>query len=687
MRASAGLFLLTLLAACHTSKPLASSETAVPARGEAKAKAKAPPPAELLSTDTAKTTVEGNTFIAPAGWRISVRGAATILAPPEGDSHLALVDVHAADPDSAVAAAWAAYRPGVDWDWPVLVANDEPDRDGWQDIRSYSYQTSPNERRWVSATSHRVGDIWTVVIYDMATATAGKRSGAVELVLGQLFPKGYVRESFAGKVANPLDDDRIAELTRFLDSGRKQLGIPGVSFGLIQGGKVVFAGGVGAREAARTKRVDADTLYLIASNTKALTTLMLAKLVDQGKLTWDTPVTSLLPSFRLGDAATTSQVLVKHLICACTGMPRQDYEWLFQFAGVTCDQTLASLATMVPTSEFGEMFQYSNPLAAAAGFVGGHVAFPELELGAAYDRAMQSLVFDPLGMKSTTFDFARAQRGNWARPHSHNLAGKPAPAAMEIHPAVIPVRPAGGAWSSVRDLLRYVAMELRNGTLPDGGRYLTKDVLLARRAAQVAVGTDVTYGMGLQVDTRYGTTIVHHGGAMVGYHSDMMWLPEHGVGAVILTNGNPGRILRTIFRRKLLEVLFDGRAEADADLTASAKSYAKYLSAYRKLLTIPAAGAEAVKLAARYHNDALGELEVFRKGGRITWFDFGEWMSEMASRRNLDGSMSFVTVLPGLEGFEFVVGSGPPRTLILRDAQHEYIFTERTESTSGSGHP
>ena len=103
MRAPAGLFLFALLAACHTSKPLASSETAVPAQGEAEA----PPPVELLTTDTAKTTVEGNTFIAPAGWRISVRGPATILAPPEGDSHLALVDVHAADPEGAVAAAWA----------------------------------------------------------------------------------------------------------------------------------------------------------------------------------------------------------------------------------------------------------------------------------------------------------------------------------------------------------------------------------------------------------------------------------------------------------------------------------------------------------------------------------------------------------------------------------------------------
>lgn len=101
-------------------------------------------------------------------------------------------------------------------------------------------------------------------------------------------------------------------------------------------------------------------------------------------------------------------MLVEHLICACTGLPRHDMEWLFQFKGVMPEGALAALATVQPTSQFGEMFQYSNLLAGAAGFVAGHVMFPTLELGAAYDRAMQTEVFDPLGMKATTFDYGRA---------------------------------------------------------------------------------------------------------------------------------------------------------------------------------------------------------------------------------------------------------------------------------------
>jgi CubicO group peptidase (beta-lactamase class C family) len=635
---------------------------------------------EALAADTPRTTVAGNTFIAPAGWRIEVRGPATILEAPEGDSHIALVDVHAQNADGAVAAAWAAYRP--DAKWPLKVTNDFPDKDGWSNIRDYSYQTSPNEKRNVGANARRTGDTWTVILYDMNQAVGEKRGGQVALIFSRLLPKGYQRETFAGKTAHTLDAKRIGELSAFVENGRQKLGVPGVSIGIVQNGKVVFADGFGARELGAGTKPDADTLYIIASNTKALTTLMLGKLLDEGKLAWDTPVTNLLPSFKLGDADTTSRVLVKHLICACTGLPRQDFEWLFQFQGVTAEGALKTLASVQPTSKFGEMFQYSNGLAGAAGFVGGHVAYPTLELGAAYDEAMMTRVFRPLGMTSTTFDFARAVgAGNHATAHAPDIDGKPARAMMDVNYAVIPVRPAGGGWSNVRDMLKYVQMELDEGRLPDGTQYISKDTLLARRTPQVSIGQDVTYGMGLMVDTKYDIPVVHHGGDLIGYHSDMIWLPQHKVGAVILTNGDPGWALRGAFRRKLLEVLFDGRPEADADVAAQAKGFYEQLAAERKLLTVPAEGADVAKLAAHYANDALGDITV-RRAGTTTIFDFGEWKSEMASRHNPDGTVSFLTLAPGITGFEFVVGPGPKPTLVARDAQHEYVFASDTGTSS-----
>jgi CubicO group peptidase (beta-lactamase class C family) len=644
----------------------ASAQPAIKAAG-----AQAP---EKLSADTPKTTVLGNAFIAPKDWSIRVKGPATILEAPEGDSWVALVDVEAKTQDEALAAAWQVYKP--DAKWPLKVSNDLPDRDGWSRRRVYDYQTSPNEKRGVDAIVYYSGSSWTVLIEDVADAVAGKRGAQLSLIFGRLLPKGYSRESFAGRKANTLDQARIAELGRFVEQGQKVLGVPGVGLGVVQDGKVVFAGGFGVKELGGTEKPDGDTLFMIASNTKAMTTLLLAKLVDEHRITWDTPVTKLLPSFKLGDAATTQSVLVKHLICACTGMPRQDLEWIFDYGKMTPESTMALLGTMQPTSKFGELFQYSNLMAAAAGYTGAHVIHPDMELGAAYDSAVQSYVFDPLGMKETTFNMKRALSSNHAGSHAPDADGKTARAMTAINDAVIPARPAGGAWSSVSDMLKYISMELAEGKLPDGTTYISKEPLLERRAPQVSIGKDVTYGMGLMVDTTYGVPVVHHGGDLVGYHSDMMWLPEQNVGLVILTNADPGWVLRDRIRRKLLELLFDGHPEAEALLNADAKSFYADLAAERKLMTIPADANESAKLAKHYTNASLGEITVSMSGAS-TILDFGEWKSKVASRKNPDGTISFITTVPGELGFEFVVGSGAKRTLTIRDAQHEYVFEER----------
>jgi CubicO group peptidase (beta-lactamase class C family) len=630
---------------------------------------------EQLAADTPRTTVAGATFIAPAGWSVVVKGPATIIEAPEGDSRIALVDVKATDRDAALAAAWAAYRP--DAKWPLKATTPSADKDGWQDQWTYAYQTSPDERRDVAAGTMRHGDQWTVWIYDVSQPTGEKRLAQVELIFGRLLPKGYQRESFAARKANPLDSARIGELKAFVERARQALGVPGVSIGLVQGGKVVFAGGFGVRQLGQSATVDENTLYIIASNTKAMTTLMLGKLVDEQKLTWDTRVTTLLPQFKLGNADTTSRVLVKHLVCACTGLPRQDFEWLLEFKSATPASALAVLGTMQPTSGFGEMFQYSNPLAAAGGYVGGRVLFPALELGAAYEEAMKTRVFGPLGMTSTTFDFSRALGGNHAASHGLSIDARPDMAAMDVNYSILPVRPAGGAWSSVTDVLQYVSMELSKGLLPDGRRYISEAVLLERRVPQVSIGKDVTYGMGLETDTTYGIPVVHHGGSMIGYKSDMMWLPDHDAGAVILTNSDAGGAMLGSFRRKLLEVLFDGRAEADAEAATRAKAIQERILAERKLLTVPAAAEDAAKLATSYSNPALGEIQVSQAGGS-TVFDFGEWSSPVASRKNPDGTVSFITIATGIDGLEFVVRrAASPRTLVFRDAQHEYTFTER----------
>ena len=160
--------------------------------------------------------------------------------------------------------------------------------------------------------------------------------------------------------------------------------------------------------------------------------------------------------------------------CGRTGLPRQDFEWLFNFAGATPASSLAVLATMQPTSRFGEVFQYSNPMAAAAGFIGGALVAPGQELGAAYDAAMRQRIFDPLGMTRTTFDFARALADNHATcmmiPTARRDRG-----AHGHEPLIVCRCGRPAAWTSAR--ARYLALELADGALPDGR-------LVSRRAAR-----------------------------------------------------------------------------------------------------------------------------------------------------------------------------------------------------------
>ena len=259
--------------------------------------------AEKVEKDTPKATPAGATFTVPAGWSVATQGSMVVLEPPETDSHVALVDVKAKDADAAVAAAWAAYKPG--FSRPLKISLPQEARNGWDERKAYQYETSPNERAIVQALAWRAGDAWTVVLIDGTEPTFEKRGAPLGVAIQSLRPKGYARETFVGKKANPLDEKRIATLKGFVETGMKMLDAPGVGLALIDGGKTVWAGGLGVKELGKPDPVDGDTLFLAASNTKALTTLLLAELVDEGKMRWDQPVTDLFPAFKLGDEATT----------------------------------------------------------------------------------------------------------------------------------------------------------------------------------------------------------------------------------------------------------------------------------------------------------------------------------------------------------------------------------------------
>lgn len=653
------LFLSTLALATAWLPPAALADTGA---------------AAPLAADTASRMDDGVAFTAPHGWTLLSQPWGRLLHPAEQDFRICLVDVgKAANAQEAVAAAWAAQAAPPQH--AVRLITPLPGREGWEERAAIDYETSPNEHLVIQALAFRKAQAWTVLLLRGSEATAEKRAAAISLMAASTRPAGYARENFATREPHRLDAARIAELTSFLRDGMARLRIPGVGLALIDHGKVVFEGGLGVRDLDRREPVDAHTRFMIASNTKGLATLLLATLVHDHRLGWDQKVQDVYPAFRLGSADVTRKVVMRQLVCACTGIPRRDLEWqLNTSADTPASTTFDQLATTMPTSKFGEVFQYNNLMASAAGYIGGHIAYPSMELGAAFDRAMQERVFAPLGMQQTGFDFDAALASDHASPYGDTIDGKVALATQGINRLVRPYRPAGYAWSTAHDMIRYVASELTPGRNLAGKAWIDPANVLARRVPNVAVGEDVTYGMGLMTDTHWGLTTITHGGDLVGYHSNWFAVTNAQVGAVILTNGDNGPVLRKQFLRRLIEVLYDARPEAADNLAASAARIDADIAAERKHLDVPPNAALVASLAAAYNNPDLGHITVIRQGGDLV-FDFGAWRSHIATRRNDDGTLAFVTIDPGVGGFVFQ--PGPGNTLTIRDGQHAYTYKPR----------
>ena len=627
------------------------------------------------AADTPGKTAGGVTYVQPKSWTATTHGPITVFTAPEGNLSVAFVEVGpAASAQAAADRAWSLYRPGTR---PVQrLASPEAPRSGWEERVALAYETPPNAKAVASALAMREGAGWTVMIVDGAQASYDRRLGATALLAQSARPGGYTRETFAGRAAHRLTPDRVALMRAFVEQSLRELEVPGAGVALIDGGKVVWQGGVGVKRLGASEPVDAHTRFMIASNTKGMSTLLLSTLADQGKLRWDQPVTELYPAFRLGDDATTRATLVRHLVCACTGLPRKDLAFILSSPDKPAIDTFRQLAATQPTSKFGEIFQYNNLMASAAGYLGGHLAYPGMELGAAYDRAMQERVFAPLGMRDTGFDYAEAMRGDWARPYGRDVDGRVVELSNDFNTTVRPYRPAGGAWSSAADMARYVQLELGKGVTPEGKRVVSKQNILERRKPGVLVGENKYYGMGLFNETDWGVNVIDHGGTLQGYRSNFYVLPDAGIGAVLLTNADDGAALTEPFLRRLIEILYDGQPQATAEVAAAGTSARAAAKARRARLTWPGDPAVLANLATRYVEPDIGDLTIRRENGR-TWMHAGSIDSPLATRVNADGSMSIVSAGPGAIGVEAVVGGAPgARTLTVRDSQHEYVFTE-----------
>lgn len=636
-------------------------------------------PEGVLRDETTVTTASKATFTAPAGWTLYQEGEFIRLTEPDGEARVWMVEQRGAtDGAAAIEAAWKRSQPG--FALPIAQSRSLPAADGWQERMQTLYVTRTEESRSAFALARRFGDTWYIALIDGKNGALDRRGAQLGAMLESFRAPKMEQESFAGKAALPLDAARLAAFAGFVEEARLASSVPGAAVAIVRGGKIVFERGFGVRELGKAAKVTPATRFMIGSTTKSLTTVMMARLVDAGKLTWQTPVTQLAPGFALGDEAATRALTLQHTVCACTGMPRRDLEFIFEYEGVSAEARIGSMRSMKPTTGFGETFQYSNLMVAAGGYLAAQAAqAAAAEKGKpgsydrAYDAAMKAEVFGPLGMKSTTLFTKVALAGEHAMPHARGMSMSYEAIPMKIEGAVEAVRPAGAAWSTVRDLARYAALELGSGTV-DGKVVVSKENLLKRRTPQVKISATSSYGLGLFVDSDHGVAVLHHGGNTLGFTSDLFVLPEHDLGVIVLTNAGGANAFRRAVRRRFLELLFEGKATAQEEMMAAHARAKLSLDETLALIKKPADEAWMQKLVGKYHNADLGGLEV-RKQGAGYVLDVGEWQSPVTQELDLDKTEKLIMTGAPFGGFDVVPEEREGKmTLVLDSGQVKYVF-------------
>jgi CubicO group peptidase (beta-lactamase class C family) len=576
-------------------------------------------------------------------WTIEDKSDHQIFTLPEGDLVMINMILPAVGkPEDLLLKAWKKYQP--DFKRKIELKTSPPPAGGWEEIQKITYEVSVKESRAVVGQYAVLKGKAYITLLDGAYATLDKRGAQLALVAGSWKPIGLIEEKLGERVAIKLGPKELKVLENFLQNAIREMMVPGAQVAIVQDGQVVWEKAFGQQQKGRTDKVTADTLFMIGSTTKPLTTLLQARLVDQGKLAWDKPLREILPSFALADPEANRKLELRHTACACTGMPRRDLDFIFEYEGITAEERIAQLKTMSPTTGFGETFQYSNLLVAAGGYAAAHTLYPKLTYDSAYEKALREEVFGPLGFThSRVHPFAGDRL---ASPHAIDLQGRMTPIPQRMDDMVYAVAPAGAVWSTARDLSRYVLFELGDGKL-DGKQILSEKQVLTRRTPGVKIDDTAKYGLGLITDDVKGLETWGHGGNTLGFTSDLVFLPKQQVGWVLLLNAG-GSSLRKVFQQKMLEVLFNAEVASQKNLSHSMNRLRESLSKVRKQIsTNPTKNKWIKELVGKWSSVDLGPMVIsLSKKGFVA--DMGEWQSELGTLN--DAENTFIFTSPPLAG-------------------------------------
>ena len=331
------------------------------------------------------------------------------------------------------------------------------------------------------------------------------------------------------------------EVERILREALAAWEIPGASVAIVQDDQIL-ACGCGVKDLRTGEGVTPNTLFAIASVTKAFTTCALAMLVDEGRLGWDDPVRKHLAWFRLSDPLADANVTVRDLVTHRTGLSRHDMFWYK--SPWSREEIVRKCGLVALTKPFRSAYQYNNNMFVAAGLVIQSVT------GKSWDEFIQERIFDPLGMETADCTSSIAERApDHATPH-RKRRDQPLTPIPWLH--FDSEGPGGTINASAREMGAWVRLQLANGIFA-GQRLVSEESLLETRTPQMVIRTEAvekpvlelsettqqSYGMGWTIWDYRGHGVHSHGGAIDGFRSTLALVPRRGLGIVVLVNGSP----------------------------------------------------------------------------------------------------------------------------------------------------
>ncbi|MBU0489876.1 MAG: serine hydrolase [Bacteroidetes bacterium] len=340
------------------------------------------------------------------------------------------------------------------------------------------------------------------------------------------------QRSLDAKLTNQIDSILSVSLTKW--------NVPGMAVTIVSSSDVLFSKGYGVTEVGKAEKVDDNTMFAIASNSKAFTSAALAILVDEEKIAWDDKVRNYLPWFSLYDPFVNENMTIRDLLCHRSGLETFSGDLLWYASNYSREEIIRRARFLKPKYGFRTQFGYSNIMFLTAGEI-----IPVVT-GKSWDDFVKERIFKPLGMtRSVTSTKDLAKLSNVASPHTESNGKIIAIPWLNWDN----IAPAGAIIASVTDVGKWLMLQLGKGEF-NGTRVFSEkaswEMWSPNTILNVSSGSArlwptthfKSYGLGWTLNDYRGRKIVSHNGGYDGMISNTVLVPEEDLGFAILTNCN-----------------------------------------------------------------------------------------------------------------------------------------------------